>query len=423
MEHLHLRLRQDERSGDNAGTTATATVSPALPPTFREVNAVGERSVFGVAKTNNTTTATVTSIAVTTERSPHQKQPEQRHANFAALRRSRRKTHARVPACFVAVACAAITVSAFFLLNFAPSLYHRVTRSIARTELSKLVVGGSVAQDASDQNRMVEQGLRRVATSESDVRWMDENEISNVVRSGANFMDVTDGDLDNLSTDSTPKAYAITANMSTSSLQAWFSNFTTTFKDRSYRSSAGSDASDWVFNQILDVSLSRPGRLRSTTQVEVKSFRHAWPQASVIARVDGQAGAAWELPAVILAAHIDSVGDSDAQSAPIEFHWYAGHAGGLLGSQKVASEYRRAGKPVLGVLAVEPRVGLAERSTEDPILDTPLARFLNRVVEDSQGEPWVDAECGFTEKVENPPANILRFAKLAVAFAVELSLF
>ncbi|KAI9332440.1 hypothetical protein DFJ73DRAFT_897363 [Zopfochytrium polystomum] len=301
-------------------------------------------------------------------------------------------------------------------------------------------------------------------------------------------MDVTDGDLDNLSTDSTPKAYeiptatsfhsitaAITANMSTSSLQAWFSNFTTTFKDRSYRSSAGSDASDWVFNQILDVSLSRPGRLRSTTQVEVKSFRHAWPQASVIARVDGQAGAAWELPAVILAAHIDcsnfffllpAVGDSDAMGAavlfetyrailtsgfspkrPIEFHWYAGHAGGLLGSQKVASEYRRAGKPVLGVLAVEPRVGLAERSADDPILDTPLARFLERVVEDSQGEPWVDAECGFacsdhiswkkagydsarlanstrfTEKVENPPANILRFAKLAVAFAVELSLF
>ncbi|KAI9332589.1 hypothetical protein DFJ73DRAFT_963399 [Zopfochytrium polystomum] len=414
----HPCLRQDEPLGDTAGTTATAgggggVQSPARPPSFREAIAVCERSVFGAAKTNITTTATVTSIAVATERSPHKKQPEQRHANFAALRRSRRKAPARVPARFVAVACAAITVSAFFLLNFAPSLYHRVTRTIARTELSKLVVGGSVAQDTSDQNRMVEQGLRRVATSESNVRWMDENEISDIVRSRANFMDITDGDLDNLSTDSAPKTYAITANMSTSSLQAWFSNFTTTFKDRSYRSSAGSDASDWVFNQILDASLSRPGRLRSTTQVEVKSFRHAWPQASVIARVDGQAGAAWERPVVILAAHIDSVGDSDAAGAavlfevyrailasgfspkrPIEFHWYAGRAGGLLGSQKVAFEYRRAGKPVLGVLAVEPRAGLAERSTEDPILDTPLARFLERVVEDSEGEPWVNAECG-----------------------------
>ncbi|KAI9332587.1 hypothetical protein DFJ73DRAFT_896808 [Zopfochytrium polystomum] len=212
--------------------------------------------------------------------------------------------------------------------------------------------------------------------------------------------------------------------MSTSSLEAWFSAFSTNFKDRSFRSSAGSDASDWLFTQVIDASMNRPSRMKNKTQVEVKSIRRAWPQASVIARLDGKVDVAeWEQPAVVLAAHIDSraldgsstSGDPDGDTGaavlfesyhallasgfspkrPIEFHWYDAHAGGLLGSQKITSEYRRAGKPVLGVLAVDPRRNLAGLSTRDsPDKDAPLERFLKRVVEDYSNGPWVGAECG-----------------------------
>ena len=35
---------------------------------------------------------------------------------------------------------------------------------------------------------------------------------------------------------------------------------------------------------------------------------------------------------------------------PIEFHWYAGEEGGLLGSQKVVAEYKSKQIPVIGVL-------------------------------------------------------------------------
>ncbi|KAI9332468.1 hypothetical protein DFJ73DRAFT_855757 [Zopfochytrium polystomum] len=402
-------------------------------------------------------------------------------------RHRRGKIPHRVPKPFVAIACTAIIVSAFFLLNSVPTLYDRVTRSITRINLSKLEVGWSAAQDVSDHDRMVERGLRRIATSESDVRWMDENEISNIVRSGANFMDITDEDLDPVSSEYVPKTFefptttsfqsitaAITANMSTSSLEAWFSAFSTNFRDRSFRSSAGSDASDWLFTQVIDASMNRPPRMKSKTQVEVKSFRHAWPQASVIARLDGKVDVAeWEQPAVVLAAHIDSEGlDGSSTSGnpdgaavlfesyhalvasgfspkrPIEFHWYAAHAGGLLGSQKITSEYRRAGKPVLGVLAVDPRRSLAGLSTRDsPEKDAPLERFLKRVVEDYSDGPWVGVKCGFAcsdhiswrkagyasalladsatsaKTDDNPSVNMLRFAKLAIASAVELSLF
>ncbi|KAI9332588.1 hypothetical protein DFJ73DRAFT_963398 [Zopfochytrium polystomum] len=453
------------------------------------------------ATQKSTTTTTTNTTTVTPSALEHQKhlQPElqlqllQRLPAAAASSHRLRPQSRRVPlpTTFVAVACAAITVSALLLLNSAPSLFRQASRSIARSGLSKLVIGGAAPpQNAEDPDRMIEQGARRIATSESDVRWMDEIEVSDIVRNGVGFMDVTDGDLDAITTDRAyiPKAYevptstsfqsitaAITANMSTSSLQAWFTDFTTNFKDRSFRSLAGSDASDWIFNQVIDASMSRSGRLRSKTHVEVKSFRHPWQQASVIARMDGQVGAAeWEQPVVVLAAHIDSrtvagqpsIGDPDAAGAavlfevyrailasgfspnrPIELHWYAAHAGGLLGSQKVAAEYRRAGKPVLGVLAVDPRGGLAGHDSEDRVLDEPLERFIQRVVEDYADGSWIGAQCGFacsdqiswkkagyasarlansttfTEKDESASANILRFAKLAVAFAVELSLF
>ncbi|KAI9332469.1 hypothetical protein DFJ73DRAFT_855763 [Zopfochytrium polystomum] len=442
--------------------------------------------------TTNTTTATPSPLEHQKHLQPdHQLQVLQRLPAAASSHHRLRPQSRRVPlpTPFVAVACAAITVSALLLLNSAPSLFRQASRSIARSGLSKLVISGAAPpQNAEDPP--IEQGLRRIATSESDVLWMDEIEVSDIVRNGVGFMDVTDGDLAAISTDSPyiPKAYelptstsfqsitaAITVNMSASSLQAWFTDFTTNFKDRSFRSLAGSDASDWIFNQVIDASMSRSGRLRSKTHVEVKSFRHPWQQASVIARMDGQVGAAeWEQPVVVLAAHIDSrtvagqpsIGDPDAAGAavlfevfrailasgfspkrPIELHWYAAHAGGLLGSQKVAAEYRRAGKPVLGVLAVDPRGGLAGHDSEDRVLDEPLERFMQRVVDDYADGPWTGAQCGFacsdqiswkkagydsarlansttfTENDENASANILRFAKLAVAFVVELSLF
>ncbi|KAJ2401890.1 hypothetical protein GGI23_001093 [Coemansia sp. RSA 2559] len=151
----------------------------------------------------------------------------------------------------------------------------------------------------------------------------------------------------------------------------------TAFYNRYYDSQNGKKSSEWLQQQItklVDDASSHTGN------VTVRAFGHRFPQSSIIVRIEGS-DANHVQETVVVSAHQDSLNqwlpwfgrasgaDDDgsgtvtileslrallaqgfAPSRSVEFHWYAGEEGGLLGSQDVALDYKRAGRDVLANL-------------------------------------------------------------------------
>ncbi|KAJ2735167.1 hypothetical protein IW152_001796 [Coemansia sp. BCRC 34962] len=151
----------------------------------------------------------------------------------------------------------------------------------------------------------------------------------------------------------------------------------TAFHNRYYDSENGRRSSQWLQGQIE--GLVAGAGAGAGANVSVSAFSHRFPQSSVIARFEGQGSDAEDT--VVVSAHQDSVNqwlpwfgrasgaDDDGSGtvtileafrvllsrgyAPrrsVEFHWYAGEEGGLLGSQDVALAYKNAGRKVVGNL-------------------------------------------------------------------------
>ncbi|KAI9328598.1 hypothetical protein DFJ73DRAFT_631622 [Zopfochytrium polystomum] len=347
---------------------------------------------------------------------------------------------------------------------------------------------------------MSRQGFRRIALSETDERWMAEDQIIGLLRQKIHFMDVTDRDLEYVASLKAYKAedfptsaskqsvvLPIAGNVSVPALTSWLTELSTSFKTRYYQSPSGAKASQWIFDQAKHLAK----KAAANVKVSVKQFEHPWPQSSVIARIEGEDAA--DAPVVVLSAHLDSVNhqnpwfgqspgaDDDGSGSatifesfrilissglvpkrPIEFHWYAGEEGGLLGSQKVVAAYKRAGIPVFGVLQSDMTGYFPSGETETiavitDFVDPALTRFLKALVETYAGVGWTETSCGFAcsdhaswTKAGFPSAfmfesefpasspyvhtpdddvsnvsfeHMAKFTKLAVAFAVEMSLF
>ncbi|KAJ1822508.1 hypothetical protein LPJ56_000739 [Coemansia sp. RSA 2599] len=144
----------------------------------------------------------------------------------------------------------------------------------------------------------------------------------------------------------------------------------TAFHNRYYDSEYGRKSSEWLRGQIE--GLVKEAR----ANVTVEPFKHRFPQSSIIARFAGSSE-----ETVVVSAHQDSVNmwlpwfgrangaDDDGSGTvtileafrallhegfkperTVEFHWYAGEEGGLLGSQDVAREYKKRGAKVVGNL-------------------------------------------------------------------------
>ncbi|KAI9326246.1 hypothetical protein DFJ73DRAFT_909133, partial [Zopfochytrium polystomum] len=354
---------------------------------------------------------------------------------------------------------------------------------------------------------MTRQGFRRIALSETDERWMAEDQIIGLLRQKIHFMDVTDRDLESVASLKAYKAedcptsaskqsvvLPIAGNVSVPALTSWLTELSTSFKTRYYQSPSGAKASQWIFDQAKHLAK----KAAANVKVSVKQFEHPWPQSSVIARIEGEDAA--DAPVVVLSAHLDSVNhqnpwfgqspgaDDDGKASllggetrartlirppfppicslykprPIEFHWYAGEEGGLLGSQKVVAAYKRAGIPVFGVLQSDMTGYFPSGETETIVVmtdfvDPALTRFLKALVETYAGVGWTETSCGFAcsdhaswTKAGFPSAfmfesefpasspyvhtpvddvsnvsfeHMAKFTKLAIAFAVEMSLF
>jgi hypothetical protein len=61
--------------------------------------------------------------------------------------------------------------------------------------------------DNMDTIKLKDEGFRLIATSETHREWMSESDILNLIRANKKFMDVTDQDLESVSTLAAPKVF------------------------------------------------------------------------------------------------------------------------------------------------------------------------------------------------------------------------
>lgn len=205
-----------------------------------------------------------------------------------------------------------------------------------------------------------------------------------------------------------------------------FSNF----HNRYYRADYGRQSSEWLLAQVKAV-ISASG---ATANVTASAYRHSFVQSSVVATIPGKGP-----KLVVVGAHQDSVNGrspttgrapgaddngsgsvgildafrvllSDPKVAAgqaantIEFHWYAGEEGGLLGSQDIFTAYSRQKREVVGMMnqdltgytqgtvnaGKKPVVGIMTDYT-----DAPLNAFVKLVVTEYCAISYVETKCGY----------------------------
>ncbi|KAI9593489.1 hypothetical protein BDF19DRAFT_447909 [Syncephalis fuscata] len=241
----------------------------------------------------------------------------------------------------------------------------------------------------------------------------------------------------------------------------------------------------WLLSKVQEVaSNAKPG-----IDVKVIEFKHPFIQSSVIARIEGQQN---QEETVIIGAHLDSTNSKDhagrapgadddgsgtvssfeafralidsgfKPKRPIEFHWYAGEEGGLLGSQDVAYSYQQANRKVAGMLQLDitgrpfkdrpNEIGIINDYV-DPNLTITLKEIVKQYLPDvttkdgwcyygcSDHYSWNQTGYPAARSFESAKASYntdmhttedtidkvnfdhaLRFTKIAVVFAAELSL-
>ncbi|KAL0940294.1 leucine aminopeptidase [Colletotrichum truncatum] len=237
--------------------------------------------------------------------------------------------------------------------------------------------------------------LRLIKTSEEDPgTWVTEDEkFEKYTSKGIGFIDITDitdeGVLSVLSSPSNDvqvskvaarqavtypttlthvtEANSLITRVTNTGPQSWLKTLTD-FHNRHYRSTYGTQASTWLYNQAVSIA-------SGNSAITVTRFTHsAFNQPSIIVKYPGTS-----TNLVIVGAHFDSTAGSSTARSPgaddngtgtvnllealrvlvaagfkpkntLEFHFYAGEEGGLLGSQAVFSNYRTTGKRVLGML-------------------------------------------------------------------------
>ncbi|KAK3294949.1 uncharacterized protein B0H64DRAFT_476328 [Chaetomium fimeti] len=250
----------------------------------------------------------------------------------------------------------------------------------------------SVVAAPAAESQGADTGLRLIKTSPEDPgKWVtEEQKIRDYKSNGIGFVDITDiTDDDVLAALSAPdtqqekalsaqavdypssvghegEANPLLAQVSVTSPKDWLKTLTE-FYNRYYQSSYGTEAATWLFDTVKSVAAEN-------SAISVTQFAHSFKQPSVIAKVPGTTE-----DLVIVSAHYDSTGGSSSARGPgaddngsgvvvllealrvlasagfkpkntLEFHFYGGEEGGLLGSQDVFSDYKSSGKTVLAVL-------------------------------------------------------------------------
>ncbi|EKD15430.1 peptidase family M28 [Drepanopeziza brunnea f. sp. 'multigermtubi' MB_m1] len=278
--------------------------------------------------------------------------------------------------------------------------------------------------------------LRLIKTSEADPgTWITEDmKIRNYVAKNIKFIDITDikneTTLRRLSTEPSEglfraqavtypalshmtEANALIAKLSNTGPKSWLTTLTNFF-NRYYRSTYGTQAGTWLLTQVRSLA-------STNAAITVTTFTHSFAQPSIIVTVPGTS-----TNLIIIGAHYDSVGSTTAGRAPgaddngsgvvvlmealrviaasgfkpkntIEFHFYGGEEGGLLGSQAIFSSYASAGKTVLGFVCQD-MAGYSPSgrvSVYSDYSDASLVAYVRRIVTQYTGLASTTDTCGY----------------------------
>lgn len=148
----------------------------------------------------------------------------------------------------------------------------------------------------------------------------------------------------------------------------------TSFHTRYYKSNYGKQSSEWLLSQINATAA------HLLPSIDLKPFKHSWPQSSIIASIPGKTS-----KTIVVGAHQDSINlflpsflaapgaDDDGSGTvttleafrvlvqyladsgvtlenTVEFMWFSAEEGGLLGSQDIFSHYEKEGREVVAML-------------------------------------------------------------------------
>ncbi|EHA52353.1 hypothetical protein MCOR27_004503 [Pyricularia oryzae] len=207
------------------------------------------------------------------------------------------------------------------------------------------------------------------------------------------------------------EAVRLSNQATTTNPQSWLTTLSN-FQTRHYRSSTGTQAGTWLQQQLRSIVGSKG---------TVSTITHSFNQPSIIVRIPGQTS-----NLVITGAHYDSTGGSTTARSPgaeddgsgvvvimealrvlvassfapkntLEFHFYGGEEGGLLGSRDVFANYRSNGRRVLAYLNQD-MSGYSpggKLTIYTDYVDTGLTAYVRRIAQASAGVAPSSSSCGY----------------------------
>ncbi|KAF3357121.1 Exopolygalacturonase X-2 [Verticillium dahliae VDG1] len=276
-------------------------------------------------------------------------------------------------------------------------------------------------------------GLRLLKTSEEDVgTWVTEKEkIENYMLKHVHFMDVTETqELEELGTlrrraltkrqtaypapSKQATANPIIARLVQSNIQSTITGLANIF-NRYYRGTYAPTSATYMLNAVRSAA-------SSNTAITVRQFTHSFNQPSVIATIPGTS-----TDRVVVCAHYDSINSQSvtgrapgaddnasgvatilealrvmavAKYAPgntLEFHFYGGEEGGLLGARDVFNNYAANNVNVLAVVNQD-MTGYSDNNViavYQDFVDTSLTAYMQRLVPVYTSLPVVTDRCGY----------------------------
>lgn len=195
-----------------------------------------------------------------------------------------------------------------------------------------------------------------------------------------------------------------------------FSNFFTRF----FLSNEGKQASEWLLTEVQGVIEASGAKGASA-----KAFPHNWVQSSIIATIPGKS-----TDKIVVGAHLDSINQSNRTgrspgaddngsgcmttleamrvllSDPkiaagegintLEFHWYSGEEGGLLGSADIFDAYSE-NKTVVKAMLQQDMTGFGSNpmGVITDRVDSGLTAYMRKVIDAYTEIGYVDSECGY----------------------------
>lgn len=327
---------------------------------------------------------------------------------------------------------------------YGPRLLHVYLSSTIATMVrsAKLAVIGSAVFNSAAvlgavamYNKAVQQAddLRLIKTSDDDAgTWMTEEEkFEKFISKKIGFVDMTDTmELEEMriSLNSTvskrqnvipsgpshqTEAISLVANTQQSNLQTW-TNAMADFYNRYYRGSYAASSATWMYDTVVDVA-------SANSAITVSKFTHSYNQPSVIAKIPGTSS-----DVIVVSAHYDSVGSTSSGRAPgaddnasgvvvvlealrvlaeakyapentLEFHFYSGEEGGLLGSRDVMQSYKQSSVNLLALMNQD-MTGYSPNNViavYTDYVDATLSSFIRTLVPVYTSLPVITDRCGY----------------------------